>query len=1136
MYQPIHLRLVDPPIRFGLRALLALGLLLLAACEPEQGPAPDSEVPPADAAGDMGGDPPCTDGESRPCLVDGGCAGTQVCIDGAFEPCVAGPEVCDGVDQDCDGRADEAVEGAGEPCAYMRGTCQVPGTTVCDGEAGRILCTPNVDEMPEETCNGVDDDCDGATDEDVPPTPCAAGIGACRRPGQARCQGGRMVCGAEPGPPSEEVCNGADDDCDGPADEQPADVGRACGTGLPGVCAAGLRVCDAGVPACALEIEASDEVCNGLDDDCDGEIDEVFGVGEPCTAGIGGCGRTGTIRCVDGVGSCDASPGMPMAEVCNDIDDDCDGAVDEQPPRDEICNGGDDDCDGAIDEDFALGEPCAVGDGACRSDGETVCGAAGDVVCDAVPGDPRDELCNSIDDDCDGAADEQLGVGVLCEEGVGACRAEGASICGEDGPIVCFAEPGEPSRETCNAIDDDCDGRTDEAFPLGDACTVGDGECRAEGVRVCADDGGLACSAEPGEARDELCDGLDDDCDGRTDEDFPLGEACERGVGACLARGAFVCDGDGGLTCGAAPGAPTDELCNDVDDDCDGRTDERLGRGETCPVGVGLCVRDGVRACGDDGAVVCAGEPGPAVDELCDGEDQDCDGVVDEDFALGEACEGGIGACARPGVRVCDGAGGVLCEAAPGDPAAELCDDVDNDCDGAVDEVASCEVYDSCADALRAGGESGLYLIVGLDDDPHSVWCDMRTDGGGWALVANSLGAPPPDQRSPWHVDLQGPAPTEARAGIWPALRRLSLRHDIRFTCGAVGAAPTVDMVFYDVPWYRSLTAGADRDSCFSENDGQGALEQPAIRRDLLSGDLRARGQGRLHPDGDWLEGEDACGAMDDFAVDFDGRGLEAPANGTSWGLFDGVARCGEAAPGPNTRWQIWVRPPEDAPLGRVGLLGPARLAAALTDSGFAVELLDAAPVDPSAFDVIFLGRWFQAWGALPADTEQALDAFVRAGGGLVTEFDGAALLATGYDPDFVLQDGAPAPWGWLPMTVGGGDLDGLQSLDVQPDGVGDPVVRSLPDQIVGQRGPAYFVWPRFAGDAPGRVVTASSSPAGGDFVSTLRVARCGGALLMSGARYADAAEEPVIGQFVRNLASAAASPNPAGITDVCPD
>ena len=73
---------------------------------------------------------------------------------------------------------------------------------------------------------------------------------------------------------------------------------------------------------------------------------------------------------------------------------------------------------------------------------------------------------------------------------------------------------------------------------------------------------------------DEECNGVDDDCDGKTDETFRLGAPCRTGIGACTSEGQTVCDSDGGVVCDAAEMPPVEELCNSVDDDCDGQTDE----------------------------------------------------------------------------------------------------------------------------------------------------------------------------------------------------------------------------------------------------------------------------------------------------------------------------------------------------------------------------------------------------------------------------------------------------------------------------------------------------------------------------------------------------------------------------------
>jgi hypothetical protein len=121
----------------------------------------------------------------------------------------------------------------------------------------------------------MDNDCDGRVDEgnpggDVPcntgaPGVCSQGLTVCRR-GTLRCQ--------PLSNPTTEACNGLDDDCDGASDEGNPQGGRPCMTGEPGACGVGRTACEAGALVCRPEVTPTPEVCNRRDDNCDGRVDE----------------------------------------------------------------------------------------------------------------------------------------------------------------------------------------------------------------------------------------------------------------------------------------------------------------------------------------------------------------------------------------------------------------------------------------------------------------------------------------------------------------------------------------------------------------------------------------------------------------------------------------------------------------------------------------------------------------------------------------------------------------------------------------------------------------------------------------------------------------------------------------------
>jgi hypothetical protein len=295
----------------------------------------------------------------------------------------------------CPGNDSSYTPDASCGVGYCR-TNNTPSTCVSGVET---TCTPGAQRAASDSsCDGVDDDCDGQVDEDYAAADTSCGRGACAGLGRRTCVSGEEVdsCVADPSKMSADAdCDGIDDDCDGTADDDYPTATTMCGVGA--CLAMGTRTCVNGAPVNSCDSApsgaTSDTTCNNIDDDCDGRVDEDYVV-TTTSCGVGACARTGQNSCVSGrvVNSCVA--GAPTAT------------------RDTTCNNVDDDCDGQRDEDFALtSSSCGVG--YCAATGQITCvsGATRDSCTPRAPRTSTDDAFspgNGVDDNCNGRVDEDV--------------------------------------------------------------------------------------------------------------------------------------------------------------------------------------------------------------------------------------------------------------------------------------------------------------------------------------------------------------------------------------------------------------------------------------------------------------------------------------------------------------------------------------------------------------------------------------------------------------------------------------------------------------------------------------------------------------------------------------------------------
>ncbi|MDC3952301.1 putative metal-binding motif-containing protein [Polyangium jinanense] len=423
------------------------------------------------------------------------------------------------------------------------------------------------------------------------------------------------------------------------------------------------------------------------------------GGGTGGTGGVGGIGGTGGTGGMGGAGGGGGAGGaggagggqmcVPQTEVCDGVDNNCDNVVDEG------C-----DCVTGVKEACYTGPDGTKGVGACK-EGERTCDATGKWgLCEGEVVPAPAEACNGFDDDCDGEVDEGCTcitgetkgcyTGPMGSENVGLCK-PGTQACdanGQWGP--CLGDT-TPQPELCNGLDDSCDGTIDEDNPGGGGACVapGLGECK-KGTLNCIN-GAVKCSPAP--VQPEACDGLDNNCDGNTDEGNPGGGMqCTTGFMGLCSTGLTKCDGANGVKCmpNVVPGQLS-EACNNLDDDCDGMVDDaipQVGMACTKPGQLGVC-QFGTFECPAGAPQLLCNAPLPGtVQETCNGKDDDCNGTIDDPALVnGLPCSTAFPGVCATGTTVCVG-GSSSCnpQVSPGSQT-EICDSKDNNCNGTVDEM-----------------------------------------------------------------------------------------------------------------------------------------------------------------------------------------------------------------------------------------------------------------------------------------------------------------------------------------------------------------------------------------------------------------------------------------------------------------
>ena len=733
-------------------------------------------------------------------------------------------EICDAEDNDCNGIVDDGAldvstfwtdadgDGYGDPSRSMQ-ACTLP--TAAAARAGDCDDSdPTSFPSADEICDGVDNDCDTRIDESAVDAStyyldadkdgfgsAATALTACEAPEGYAAEGGDCDdtrWAVRPG--AEEVCDLLDNDCDGATDEDAIDGqtyyadadrdGYGSSTDSISACSqpAGY-VLDAGDcdDTTGLAHPGAHEVCDTVDNNCDGTVDEgvlttwyadadADGYGDPATTEQACSAPAGYIAVARDCNDADASVSPAETEHCDRIDNDCNGVVDE-------CGGNkfyaDADGDG-------FGDPSTEVDACFAPEGYvTDSNDCDDTDANHFPGNA--EVCDGVDNDCDGEADEGLdqdwyadadadGYGDSTEKVVACAQPDGYVLDNNDcDDSTALSFPG--NTEVCDELDNDCDRQIDENVTTTfwrDRDDDGFGEWGSD-IQACSLPEGYADNASDCEDRDdtaypggvETCDQVDNDCDGSIDEGLELTfykDVDRDGYGnadatkdACAQPAGYVDNADDCDDWKATSFPGAEETCDGADNDCDGAVDEEGvatfyfdadgdGYGtnevtvETCPAPAGY-----VRSGGDCDDADPTRSPGEK--EVCDGIDNNCRGGVDEELtkswyadldgdgygdpdAPADFCK----ADADPVGYVSNDSDCNDADASIKPWAQETCDGVDQDCDGEIDDNtgvvgyidADGDGYGDPATAVESCNMEAGYIPQGgdcddTDDETHPL-------------------------------------------------------------------------------------------------------------------------------------------------------------------------------------------------------------------------------------------------------------------------------------------------------------------------------------------------------------------------------------------------------------------------------